>query len=63
MKEITSEYNKSSGLTRRLSTRKHFSGNTKIVVEAVDSESMTDSLLIAGYILMLASVTVLAFVS
>jgi len=63
MRNLTNENRKTGGLTRRLSARNNSCVKTTIRIDAIEQESITGSIIVAGYLLVLASVTVMAFVS
>jgi hypothetical protein len=63
MSNLTNEIKKTGGITRRLSARNNSSVKSSNRYDAVEQKSVTDSIIVAGYLIGLASVTVMVFVN
>jgi hypothetical protein len=63
MSNLTNEITKAGGITRRFSARNNSSVKSSNRNDAVEQKTITDSIMVAGYLLDLASATVMVFVN
>ena len=63
MSNLTNEIKKAGGITRRFSARNNSSVKSSNRYDAVEQNSITASIMVAGYLLGLASATVMVFVN
>ena len=63
MSNLTNEIKKAGGITRRFFARNNSSVKSSTRYDAVEQNSITASIMVAGYLLGLASATVMVFVN